>query len=227
MTATIIANCEDYLFPALKLNVWERVVYYHLLRHSHLEGRATILVALAPLANAMGISETTVRENIRSLAERGCFKIEERSRHGHLIRVLLPEEIAGVLPKAVAAEPIELTAFDFFTGRRFLTALLARENNKCFYCLRAIDAPSCELDHVTSRVNGTDNSYRNIVCSCHECNTTKQAQSPNEFLRQLYRKGTLSQAELAERISALEQLQAGALVPDIELVRGVIRPASP
>jgi hypothetical protein len=105
---TIIAHCEDHLFPTLKLNVWERLLYYHLLRHTHLEGKATALVSMAPLANAVGVAESTTRENIRSLNERGCIKIEDRSRNGHLIRVLLPEEIEGVVPKVDAASQINL-----------------------------------------------------------------------------------------------------------------------
>ena len=225
--AVIIAHCEDHLFPTLKLNVWERLLYYHLLRHTRFEGKSTTLVSMAPLANAVGIAESTTRENIRSLNERGCVRIEKRSRSGHLIRVLLPEEIPGVVPMADAAQQIELTDLDFFAGRRFLAALIARENSRCFYCLRSVDPNSCELDHVISRMNRTDNSFRNIVCSCHECNTTKQAQSPSDFLRLLYRRGMLSQAELEGRVAALEQLQAGMLVPDAGMVRAAAISKSP
>jgi hypothetical protein len=135
---------------------------------------------------------------------------------------LLPEEIEGVVPKVSGVQQIDLADVDFFTGRRFLAALMARENGKCFYCLRSIDSSLCELDHVNSRVNGTDNSFRNIVCSCHECNTTKQAQNPSDFLRLLYRRGMLSQAELEGRLGALEQLQAGMLIPDASMVRAAV-----
>jgi hypothetical protein len=53
--------------------------------------------------------------------------------------------------------------------------------------------------------------------SCHECNTTKQARDPADFLRSLYRCGVLSQPELEGRLSTLAQLQSGPLLPDIGL----------
>ncbi len=218
----IIKQCEDFLFPALKLTVRERVLYYHLRRHTYFEGKSAILVAILPLANATGVAESSTREDIRSLNEHGCIKIEDRSRNGHLVRVLLPEEIEGVVPKATQATEIDLNGLDFFSGRRFLSALLTREDGRCFYCLKGIRSQSCELDHVVSLANGKDHSYRNIVCSCHECNTTKQAQMAPDFVRTLYRKGVLSQAELQDRLSALERLQAGQLVPDRALTEGML-----
>jgi hypothetical protein len=218
----IIRQCEDYLFPAMKFTVRERVLYYHLLRHTHFEGKPAALVAILPVANAMGVAESSAREDIRSLNERGCIKIEDRSRNGHLVRVLLPEEIEGIVPKSTPATELDLEHLDFFSGRRFLFALLAREDNRCFYCLKGIRPQSCELDHVVSLANGTDHSYRNIVCSCHECNTTKQAQAAPDFVRALYRKGVLSQAELEDRLGAIEQLQAGQLFPDRALVQSAL-----
>lgn len=220
--ALIMKQCEDHLFPALKLSVRERVLYYHLLRHTHFEGKPVALVAILPLASAIGVAESSVREDIRSLNECGCIKIEDRSRNGHLVRVLLPEEIEGVVPKNIPLAELELDSLDFYSGRKFLAALLAREDNRCFYCLKGIRPESCELDHVVSRANGTDHSYRNVVCSCHECNTTKQAQAATDFLRALYRKGILSQAELGNRLNAIEQLQAGQLAPDKTLVQSAL-----
>lgn len=218
----IIKHCEDHLFPALKLSVRERVLYYHLLRHTHFEGKAVTVVAMLPLATALGVAESSAREDIRSLNERGCIKIEERSRNGHQVRVLLPEDIEGILPKSAPVTEINLESLDFSSSRRFLHALLQRDGHRCFYCLKGVRSESCELDHVVSRANGTDNSYRNVVCSCHQCNTTKQAQAATDFVRLLYRKGILSQPELAERLAAIEQLQAGQLVPDRALVQSAL-----
>lgn len=220
--ATILKQCEDHLFPSLQLSVRERVLYYHLLRHTHLEGKSSAMFALLPLSKATGVHESSSREDIRSLNERGCIKIEDRSRNGHLVRVFLPEEIAGVLPKEISVAGIDIEAIDFFANRKLISALLAREDHRCFYCLRSIRAESCELDHAVAQANGRDNSYRNIVCSCHECNTTKQAQVASDFLRSLYRKGVLSQTELENRLTALEQLQLGKLLPDIGLVQSAL-----
>jgi hypothetical protein len=220
--AAVFKQCEDYLFPALKLSVRERVLYYHLLRHTHVEGKSSALFALLPLANATGVSESSSREDIRSLNERGCIKIEDRSRNGHLVRVFLPEEIPGVLPNVAAATEFDLESLDFYSNRRFIAALLMREGHRCFYCLKSLRAESCELDHVISQAHAKNDSFKNVVCSCHECNTTKQAQLASDFLRSLYRKGALSQPELEDRLLALEQLQLGKLVPDRSLVRSAL-----
>lgn len=220
--ARVIKQCEDHLFRAKSFSAQERVLYYHLLRHSRIEGQEQILVALLPLANALALSETTVRECIRALHERGCIQIVDRSRQGHLVRISLPEELEGVLPVPASDVPFQLEDLDFFTGRRFIAAIIAREQGKCFFCFKSIRTETCELDHVSARTNGTDNSYRNIVASCHECNTTKQATPAADFVRSLYRKDVLTQAELSDRLAALERLQSGQLLPDLDLVRAAI-----
>jgi 5-methylcytosine-specific restriction endonuclease McrA len=220
--AAVFKQCEDHLFPTLKLSVRERVLYYHLLRHTHAEGKSSALFSLLPLANATGVSESSSREDIRSLNERGCIKIEDRSRNGHLVRVFLPEEIPGVLPTVAAAAELDLESLDFYSNRRFIAALLVRDSHRCFYCLKSLRAESCELDHVVSQAQVKNDSFKNVVCSCHDCNTTKQAQSASDFLRSLYRKGALSQPELEDRLLALEQLQLGKLVPDRALVQSAL-----
>jgi hypothetical protein len=173
--ASTLKSCEDYLFPAVKMTVRERSLYYHLFRHTRLIGTENGRFAILPLATTLALGESTVRDDIRSLHGRGCIRIEERSRTGHVIRVLLPEEIDGVIPKRGPAEIVDIETVDFFTARLHLTPLLARENWACFYCLRQVRPDNCELDHVVARVGGTNHSYRNVVVSCHECNTTKQA----------------------------------------------------
>ena len=127
MDASLIyKQCEDYLFPTLKFSVRERVLYYHLLRLTHLEGKPSALVAILPLANAMGVAESSAREDIRSLNERGCIKIEDRSRNGHFVRVLLPEEIEGVCQRTTP-----LLKSTSMASTSFLVACFSR------LCLRA------------------------------------------------------------------------------------------
>ena len=211
---TTLKQCEDHLFSAMKMSPRERSIYYHLFRHTRLVGKETGLFAIDPLAAVLDVS-SSIRDDLRSLHERGCIRIEEKSRNGHSIRVLLPIEIPGVVPEIQPTEAVDIGAIDFFSGRHYLAALLARENEACFYCLRHVSQDNCELDHVVARAVGTDNSYRNIVVSCHECNTTKQAREPADFLRSLYRCGVLSQPELEGRLSMLGQLQSGSLMPYI------------
>ncbi len=211
---TTLKNCEDYLFPAMRMTLRERSIWYHLFRHTRLVGKEQGLFAIDPLATALGVS-TSIRDDLRSLHDRGCIRIEERSRTGHLIRVSLPEEIEGVVPQQQPTEIVDVETIDFFADRRYLAALLTRENGACFYCLRQVRSDNCQLDHVVAQAEGLDHSYRNIVVSCHECNTTKQAKDALDFVRYLYRRGVLSQPELEGRLSALELLKAGKLTPGI------------
>ncbi len=39
--ASTLKSCEDFLFPALKMTVRERSLYYHLFRHTRLVGKET------------------------------------------------------------------------------------------------------------------------------------------------------------------------------------------
>jgi len=62
-------------------------------------------------------------------------------------------------------------------------------------------------------VRGGNNSYRNLVSVCGECNGQKGVQQADDFLRWLYREGCLSQRDLKGRLCALETLAAGKLRP--------------
>jgi hypothetical protein len=163
-----------------------------------------------------GISDWKVREVVRSLERKGAAAIIDRSRKGHILKVFIPSEIPNLLPEAGSIVPtINIEDRNFFTGRRYLTALLARESHRCFYCLRAIVPETCVLDHVVAQVNGLDNSYRNIVAACHNCNSVKQENLPDRFLRELYRQGVLSSDEFQERLQMLSVLQSRALAPEL------------
>ena len=211
----IAAEVEDHLFPRLQMSIRQRALYYHLLRHTRVVGAESAVFALLPLARALLISESTVREDLRDLHAKGCIQIEERSRIGHLVRVKLPREVDGVVVEAEPAHAMDITTLDFFADRRFVEALFVRENGRCFYCHRTLRKETCQLDHVTPQVAAGDNSYRNIVATCHECNSLKQGQDGVDFVRALYRNGIVSQAELAERLEAIGKLRSGQLVPVI------------
>jgi hypothetical protein len=209
----VLAEIEDYLIQRKTLSVWERSLYYHLFRHTRVQGDEIKVFAIQPLAQALGMSQSSVRQAIRSLHDKGCARIEERSRRGHLLRVWLPSEIEGVVPPVPTEAPLDIEAIDFFTNRRLLHPLIDREGGRCFYCLRSVNLESCVLDHVVPEAKVRDNSYRNIVVSCHQCNAVKQEQSADDFLRSLYRQGVLSQDDLSERLATLSSLQAGHLLP--------------
>ena len=213
--ASTVRDAEDRLFPARSLDPWERALYYHLLRRTHVDGVGSLVVALDPLARAAGMSSSKAREILRALHSKGCVVIDDRSRQGHSVRVLLPSEVLGP-PPAGAPDEVDLESLDVFTGRRYIRGILAREGGRCFYCLRVLTEETCTLDHVSPQVKGIDNSFRNVVAACHGCNTTKQSAPADAFLRELYRSGVLARDELAERFEALAKLRAGELRPAID-----------
>ena len=59
------------------------------------------------------------------------------------------------------------------------------------------------------------NTYRNLVSSCLECNSQKGEKQAEDFLRSLYRKRRLTDAELNGRLRSLDALVAGKLRPAI------------
>ena len=154
-----------------------------------------------------------VKENLRQLADKGCIELEQ-TRKGHSVKVLLPFELSISVPEH-AEEDIDIENLDFLQGREYVQEMLNRERDMFFYCLSELSLESCELDHVVSQLRGGDNSYKNVVATCHKCNTKKQATDAEDFLRSLYRKGMLSESEFEGRLSALDALRNGELKPEL------------
>jgi hypothetical protein len=204
-----LADIEDRLFPILDLDVWERCLYYHLLRHTRVLGVGAVSVGLVTIARANGMSEVKAREALRSMDKKGCIQIEDRNRKGHVVRVLLPAEIERLQRETAVPAAVDIEKIDFFADRRYVPAILGRDGNECFYCGRAVTRETVVLDHVIAEAIGGSGSHRNIVSACHECNSIKQAAPADEYLRQLYRKGVLSQADLATRLERVAALQDG------------------
>jgi hypothetical protein len=210
-----LKDVEDRLAPQLKLDAWERVVYYHLLRHTRLEGVVTKLFAIGPLSKILPLSDFKVRDVLRSLDAKGCTK-NEVTRLGYKITVYIPSELNFLKPVAEhEVVSIDIETIDFFKERKYVKALLERENCRCFYCLTKLSEETCELDHVVPEAKGRNNSYRNIVSACHSCNRKKSHQDAADFIRMLLREGLLNEKELGERIRAVEELALGILKPTI------------
>ena len=209
----VYKGIEDRLLVPHQCSIWERGLYYYLLGQSRVRGLDSATIPLSQMANSLRCSEWQCRKTIRSLAEKGWIELEQ-TRQGHCVRVLLPDELA--LPEEIKEEvPIDIETVDFFKDRHHLPALLKREQGRCFYCLREINDDSCNLDHVIPQMNGGKNGYRNIVASCHQCNSSKQERTAEDLLRELFRKGHLSEKELEGRLHALHALMDGHLKPNI------------
>jgi hypothetical protein len=211
---------EDVVAPRLRLPVIDRVVYMHLLRHSHLEGKRRLNFSILWLANNINLTMRPVREAVRRLAAQGVLRLVERSsRAGHVAEVRLPEEVRGVCAQAAAREAArkfatkDIEELDFVKTLELRRAIHARERGRCFYCLRRVPPRSKCLDHVVPLARVSCNSYRNLVSACMECNAQKREQPAEEYLRWLFREHRLGAAELRGRFEALEMLAAGKLRP--------------
>jgi hypothetical protein len=225
---------EDFLFPRLRLSITDRAVYAHLIRHSRLEGQLQLRFSMPWLARGIGISTGPVRESVRRLVVLGVLRLIRRSKAGHVIRVLLPDEIRGLRPglpaeaglsavagaiavRGSASQPQSpnLEDLDFLKTRALRQSIHLRERGHCFYCLRRTDARVQCLDHVVPRARAGHNSYRNLVSSCLECNSLKGERPAADFLRWLYRQRRLTSAEFNARLRALDALASGKLPPPV------------
>ena len=120
----------------------------------------------------------------------------------------------GVIPQPPENRLPSLEEMDFFEVPANRELILNREGNRCFYCLGGLNGNNYVIEHVISRPEG-DNSYRNLVASCRQCNNKKGSSEAADFLRILYRDGFLTSNEFQDRLSHLERLQAGELKPSI------------
>jgi hypothetical protein len=221
---------EEDLVPRLGLNLPERVVYAHLLRHSRLEGKRQLRFSIVWLARSVRLSDQPARHAVRSLAAKGALRLVDRTLAGHLAEVFLPDEIhaaphEGAVPSCLARRPgsANLDEMDFLQVSSRREAIHARERGLCFYCLRRFVTRGRVLDHVVPLARGGNNSYRNLVSCCVECNAQKGETAAEDFLRSLYRLRRLTSAELAARLRALEALAAGQLRPILAPPAVVIR----
>lgn len=210
---------QDYLAP--RLDTYEQAIYLYVFRHSRLIGceEAVIGFKSARRRMACGIgekgkamSESTASEKLQSLHEKGCIVILDSNREGRKIRLLLPSEMPGVVVSDEPPKAIELEVLDFFTVEANRRRILEREARRCFYCLRQLTPDNYVIEHVVSRPGG-DNSYRNVVAGCRQCNNRKDSSAAEDWLRTLYREGLLGATEFEDRVSHLERLRAGDLKP--------------
>jgi hypothetical protein len=218
----IYKQIEDHLVPRLRLNLVERVVYYHLLRHTRLEGRCKLRFSIQWLTRGIRLSAAPVRQAVRTLVEKGALRLLERTRAGHVVELLLPDEIHaaapdGPVPACLARRPraASLDEADFLLTKTRREAIHARERGLCFYCLTQLTPRTRCLDHVIPQARRGKNSYRNLVSCCVDCNTQKGETDAQDFLRLLARQRRLTAAELAERLRKLDTLAAGELRPDL------------
>ncbi len=220
---------EDVVVPRLRLSVSERAVYYHLLRHSRLEGKARYRFSIASLGRGTRLSGRPVREAVRRLVNQGALRLIRRGQTGHVVEVRVPDEIRAARLRAARVskrarladgqvrlpDAARLEEIDFMRTKALRQAIHSREGGRCFYCSRRLASTVRCLDHVVPRAQSGRNSYRNLVSCCLECNSQKSDKPAEDFLRWMYRERRLTAAELTGRVRALEALAAGKLRPQV------------
>ena len=213
---------QDHLAP--RLDVYEQMLYLYIARHTVAvdQSETTIGFKSARKKMALGVgtvgtspSETTIYEKLKNLETKGCIKILSSERTGTRLRLIPPHEIPGVIPASVPDIALTLEQMDFFAVTENRQLILDREGRQCFYCLAKLNGENYVIEHVISRPSG-DNSYRNVVASCRQCNNRKSAETAQDFLRTLYREGLLSTEDFKGRVSHLERLRVGELRPIIK-----------
>jgi HNH endonuclease len=210
---------EDVAVPQLGLSVIDHVVYFHLVRHSLLEGKRRLRFSILSLARNVHLSRCPARGAVRRLARLGALRLIERSKAGHVAEVRLPAQIHRLRVNAIRAQREAwmssrgIEKVDFLKTLELRRAIHAREGGRCFYCLRQLPVRRACLDHVLPRARAGCNSYRNLVSACMECNAQKGERPAEEYLRWLFREHRLGAAELRGRFEALELLAAGKLRP--------------
>ncbi|MCL5286964.1 MAG: HNH endonuclease [Acidobacteria bacterium] len=216
-------DVEDRLVPRLPLSLLERAVYYHLLRHSHLESRRRLALSMARLGRTARVSGAAARIAVHSLAQKGALRVVGVSKRGHVLELRLPGQILDAGGAPPPPKP-DLDSLNFFEERELRWAIHRRDAGRCFYCRRKLNARSRMLDHVQPQAvlrckrGGMRrmHSYRNLVSCCPACNYGKRESPAPAFLRKLYRSGHLDREEFSERLRALRSLALGKLRPVLD-----------
>ena len=166
-------------------------------------------------AKGTPMADNTCYEKLQSLKAKGCLQILGTERDGQRLHLFLPSEIEGLIPPEQVVAVLSIEEMDFFAVAENRPLILNREGNKCFYCRRTIDSSNYVIEHVMSRPDG-NNSYRNLVASCRNCNNRKGNILAEDFLRGLYREGYLSSEDFEDRLAALQLLRSGELKPSLK-----------
>jgi HNH endonuclease len=189
--ALVWKQLEDDLTPRLGLNLGDRVVYAHLVRHSRLAGKTQLRFSIRRLAFDAHLSYNSARHAVRRLIAKGALRLIERApAAGHVVEVRLPNEaLAAVSEGGLAMGATRrsgaagLEQMNFLHGKTRRDAIHARDRGLCFYCLSRLTPTARCLDHVVPAARGGTNSYRNLVSCCVECNTQKGETVAEDFRR--------------------------------------------
>lgn len=214
-----LCEIQDHLAP--ELDGIEQMLYHYLFRHTHLKGRDTVIVPARSIGPKIGkgrkgaaeLARNNIPKKLRSLETKGAIEILERTRDGTVVRVILPRAIPGLIRVGADSTLTDLTGVDFFSAAENRQRILQRDGCRCRYCLRELNAENFSIDHIVPQAEGGDNTYRNVVAVCFECNSKKQSKAVKEFLRCNYRAGIISREDFDACLLYVEAVRAGKIVP--------------
>jgi len=223
----ILIDVQDKLVPLL--DSYEQAIYHYILRHTYLAGKEQTLFSTRTAEIGFGSGDRTKppswktrSDRLKTLEQKGCVKIVERSNKGMLVEIILPSQMPFLQKVEASLNVTNIEELDFYQDRRLLQTILEREGFKCFYTGRKISKDNCYLDHVTPQAKGGNNSYRNIVASCFDANSMKNDKDADDFIRLLYREELITLVEFNALKNKLLALRNGELAPDPESLQRAI-----
>lgn len=195
---------EDYLAPLLSMRPAEHVLYSHLLRRTHLEGRRRAAITFTEVGRAVGLCESAARLHLYSLQRKGCVVLENSGRQ-KAVEVLLPEEaIRGMGMRAWKRRVTPRVWMRANEGAR--EEVLRRERGRCFYCRAAVSGRGW-FDHVVPIARGGAMALHNVVACCEGCNREKRERSARVFLRELLRRGRIGRVAYGKAVARLGKIE--------------------
>jgi 5-methylcytosine-specific restriction endonuclease McrA len=193
----IMRDIIDLLFP--HITPYQAAIYMYLVRHSVLFDGSQLVrastrgmreeVVKSASGQSTGLSQRSVRESLSELEKIGAIQKQgEPNREGTPYRVFLPEEIE-VCQRAreelrAASTPVSVKEqeVDYYNIRENRLKIYERDNYKCQHCGKQLTRFTSTLDHVTPVSKGGDNSCDNLVTSCLDCNSKKNARLLGDFM---------------------------------------------
>lgn len=95
--------------------------------------------------------------------------------------------------------------------------IFKRDQYICQYCLIASTPSKLTLDHVKPRSHGGDNSWRNVVTSCFNCNQLKRNRTPEQANMKLVKQPAVPIITIASEYRLLKKVHDSwrDFIPDV------------
>ena len=107
----ILIEIQDRVVPLL--DSYEQAIYHYIFRHTFLSGEKQTRFSTRTAEIGFGSGDRTKppswktrSDRLKSLEQKGCVKIVERSNKGMLVEIILPSEMPFL--KQVDTAPVEL-----------------------------------------------------------------------------------------------------------------------